>query len=83
MKIITKFAPMRLFNRFFILLISSSMLLTSCMALDGTAAYRKKNKCCGIIKCDMHRRAQQQKRKQAVNGGRKIEKKEQRIKRGY
>jgi len=59
------------------------VLLSSCMTLDGSNSYRKKNKCCGLIKCDIHRRSQQRKHKMATHAHRSLRKKEQRIKRGY
>jgi hypothetical protein len=69
----------------FILSIFIAMALTlpSCMVVDGGNAYRKKNKCCGVIKCDMHRNSQKKKRKHAVTAHKSLKKKEQRIKRGY
>lgn len=66
-----------------VLAIFSSFLMTSCMVVDGGMAYRKKNKCCGVIKCDMHRRTQKKKHKHAVTAHKSLRKKEQRIKRGY
>jgi hypothetical protein len=59
------------------------MLLSSCMVLDGSSGYREKNKCCGIIKCDMHRHSQKMKHKRTVTGHKSLQKREQRIKRGY
>jgi len=71
------------FKQTLLLLITFTMLTSSCMVLDGGNSYRKKNKCCGIIKCDMHRRSQVRKHKGTVNASKKFKKKEQRIKRGY
>ncbi len=67
----------------FYVLIVFALLAPSCMVLDGGNSYRKTNKCCGIIKCDLHRRSQVKKHKGAVNASKKYQKKEQRIKRGY
>ena len=71
------------FKTFLLLSVTFSMLASSCMILDGGNSYRKKNKCCGIIKCDLHRRSQVRKHKGTVNASKKYQKKEQRIKRGY
>ncbi|GAB4375742.1 MAG: hypothetical protein Kow0075_02330 [Salibacteraceae bacterium] len=59
------------------------VISTSCMTVDGSTSYRKKNKCCGVIKCDIHRKSQMKKRKQAVTAHKSLRKKEERIKRGY
>jgi hypothetical protein len=67
----------------FILLLIAAFALPSCMVLDGSNGYRSKNKCCGVIKCDMHRKSNSKKRKHAVSGHKSLKKKEQRIKRGY
>lgn len=69
--------------KYLLLFACSVMLLSSCMVLDGSSGYRTKNKCCGIIKCDMHRRSQKMKHKRTVNGHKSLQKREQRIKRGY
>lgn len=66
-----------------VLILSLITLLPSCMTLDGSNAYRKKNKCCGIIKCDIHRRSQVKKHKRVTNAHKSLRKREQRIKRGY
>ncbi|MBT3648448.1 MAG: hypothetical protein HN542_09445 [Flavobacteriales bacterium] len=57
--------------------------LPSCMVLDGGNSYRKKNKCCGIIKCDMHRRSKVKGHKRTVNAHKSLKKRESRIKKGY
>lgn len=70
-------------RRFFTVILVSSFLFPSCMVLDGGNGYRKKNKCCGIIKCDIHRNSQKRKHKHAVTAHKSLKKKEKRIKRGY
>jgi hypothetical protein len=77
-----KFVSMKGYKGVFILL-STIFMASSCMVLDGGNSYRAKNKCCGIIKCDIHRRSQLQNHKKAVGGHKSLQKKEQRIKRGY
>ena len=67
----------------FYLAIVALMMSSSCMVLDGSNGYRKDNKCCGIIKCDMHRRSQVKKHKRTVNAHKSLQKKESHIKRGY
>lgn len=75
---------MRRIRPLYLPLVLSLIIITpSCMALDGSTAQRKKNKCCGVIKCDMHRAAQRRKHKGATNASKAYRKKEQRIKRGY
>lgn len=73
----------RTVKTFWVFILSIALFLPSCMVVDGGNAYRKKNKCCGVIKCDIHRNSQKKKRKQAVNAHKSLKKKEQRIKRGY
>jgi hypothetical protein len=79
-----KFAIM---GRFLLRLLGISLITIiitpSCMTLDGGNGYRKKNKCCGVIKCDMHRNAQKRKHKHAVTAHKSLKKKERKIKRGY
>ncbi len=74
-------------GRYFIRLLGISLIIVfitqSCMILDGGNAYRKKNKCCGVIKCDIHRGSQKRKHKQTVTAHKSLKKKERRIKRGY
>lgn len=84
MCILNKFVSMRrsVFH-LLSLFIVTALLSSSCMILDGGNAYRKKNKCCGIIKCDMHRRSQVKKHKRTVHAHKSLKKREQRIKRGY
>gem|GEM_PF-615178 len=59
------------------------LALSSCQLTEGSNSYRAKNKCCGIIKCDMHRRSAKVKHKRVVNGHKKLRKKEANIKRGW
>ena len=73
----------RLPKRLFGIFIATIFIASSCMTLDGGNAYRKKNKCCGVIKCDMHRNSQKRKHKHAVTAHKSLKKKERRIKRGY
>ncbi|MEQ9188285.1 MAG: hypothetical protein RLP15_11165 [Cryomorphaceae bacterium] len=60
-----------------------SILCSGCMVVDGSTAQRTKNKCCGIIKCDMHRKSARTKHKRTVSAHKSLRKKEQRIKRGW
>mgnify|MGYP004109298145 CR=1 FL=1 len=59
------------------------IIASSCMTLDGSTSQRKDNKCCGVIKCDMHRASQRRKHKGATTASKSYRKKEKRIKRGY
>lgn len=55
--------------------------MPSCLVLDGNTSQRKKNKCCGLIKCDLHRRQARMKHKRATNMHWKLRKRERIIKR--
>lgn len=57
--------------------------LVSCLSLDRHHSYRKKNKCCGIVKCAMHRKSNMRKHKAVTTGKRSVRKKAKRIKNGY
>lgn len=59
------------------------LICPSCMVTDGSNAQRKDNKCCGIIKCDMHRRSARTKHKRATTAHKSLRKREARIKRGW
>lgn len=63
--------------------IVSSIALASCSVTNGYSSQRKNRPCCGVIKCDMHRKGNSKSRKRAVKGHKSLRKKEQRIKRGY
>jgi hypothetical protein len=73
---------MTLKNTFFIVIISL-IVLPSCSMTKGYSSQRQKRPCCGVLKCDMHRKSNNKGRKRAVNGHKSLRKKEQRIKRGY
>lgn len=81
---IHNFAAMTvLVKKYTLIALTLLTLFPSCMLLDGSNSYRKKNKCCGIIKCDIHRRSSMKKHKRVTNAHRSVKKREHKIKHGY